>query len=50
VGDFTWPGLSGAYWWADPSEALVVVMLLQAPAQRVHYRCLTRDLVYQALV
>jgi CubicO group peptidase (beta-lactamase class C family) len=50
VGDFTWPGISGAYWWADPSEALVVVMLLQAPAERVHYRCLTRDLVYQALV
>jgi CubicO group peptidase (beta-lactamase class C family) len=49
VGDFTWPGLSGTYWWADPSEALVVVMLLQAPVERVHYRCLTRDLVYQAL-
>jgi CubicO group peptidase (beta-lactamase class C family) len=50
VGDFTWGGISGAYWWADPKEALAVVMLIQAPLERVHYRCLTRDLVYQALL
>jgi CubicO group peptidase (beta-lactamase class C family) len=49
LGDFTWPGISGTYWWADPSEDLAVVLLLQAPLQRVHYRCVMRDLVYAAL-
>jgi CubicO group peptidase (beta-lactamase class C family) len=49
VGDFTWPGISGCYWWADPQEELVAVLMLQAPAVRVRYRALLRDLVYQAL-
>jgi CubicO group peptidase (beta-lactamase class C family) len=49
IGDFCWSGISGAYFWVDPVERLVVVLMLQAPELRVHYRALLRDLVYGAL-
>jgi CubicO group peptidase (beta-lactamase class C family) len=49
VGDFCWSGLSGTYFWVDPAERLVVVLMMQAPELRVHYRALLRDLVYAAL-
>ena len=49
VGDFCWSGLTGTYFWIDPSEELIVVLMLQAPELRVHYRALLRDLVYAAL-
>jgi CubicO group peptidase (beta-lactamase class C family) len=49
VGDWCWSGISGTYFWVDPAEALVAVLMLQAPLLRVHYRSLMRNLVYQAL-
>jgi CubicO group peptidase (beta-lactamase class C family) len=51
VGDFYWGGATGPYFWVDPREQLVVVMMLQvADIQlRTHYRSLLRNLVYQAL-
>jgi CubicO group peptidase (beta-lactamase class C family) len=49
VGDYCWSGLSGTYFWIDPSEELIVVLMMQAPELRVHYRALLRDLVYAAL-
>lgn len=49
VGDFAWSGISGTYFWVDPQERLVAVLMLQAPQRRVHYRSLMRALVYQAL-
>jgi CubicO group peptidase (beta-lactamase class C family) len=49
VGDFSWGGLSGTYFWVDPVERLVAVLMLQAPAVRVRYRSLLRQMVYQAL-
>jgi CubicO group peptidase (beta-lactamase class C family) len=48
-GDFCWPGVSGVYWWADPVEELIGILMLAAPVQRVHYRSVMRNLVYQAL-
>lgn len=50
VGDFSWAGMTGTYAWADPVEGLVVVLMMQAPHERVRYRALMRQLVYQALV
>lgn len=49
-GDFYWGGATGPYFWVDPREQLVVVMMLQvADIQlRTHYRSLLRNLVYQA--
>lgn len=50
VGDFYWGGATGPYFWVDPREQLVAVMMLQvADLQlRTHYRSLLRNLVYQS--
>jgi CubicO group peptidase (beta-lactamase class C family) len=49
VGDYTWSGLAGTYFWIDPQEDLLAIFLMQAPEQRNHYRQLFRNLVYAAL-
>jgi len=49
VGDFTWSGLAGTYFWIDPAENLLAIFLMQAPEQRSHYRQLFRALVYAAM-
>jgi CubicO group peptidase (beta-lactamase class C family) len=50
VGDYNWAGAGGTYFWVDPKEELVVVVMAQTPGDiRTHYRTLFRDLVYQAL-
>ncbi|HZB92134.1 MAG TPA: serine hydrolase domain-containing protein, partial [Stellaceae bacterium] len=49
VGDYYWGGLAGTTFWVDPAEALLAVLLIQAPGQREYYRMLFRDLVYAAL-
>jgi CubicO group peptidase (beta-lactamase class C family) len=50
VGDFYWGGLGGTYFWVDPKERLIAILMLQAPNQREYYRMLFRDMVYAALV
>ncbi len=50
AGDYYWGGLGGTYFWADPKEKLVAILMLQAPSQRDYYRALFRSLVYAALV
>ena len=49
VGDYYWAGSSGAYFWIDPREDLVVVLLTASAPSRERYRALARNLVYQAL-
>ena len=49
VGDFTWSGLAGTYFWIDPAENLLAIYLMQAPEQRNHYRQLYRGMVYAAI-
>lgn len=51
VGDYYWGGATGPYFWVDPREELVAVLMLQASdiQLRTHYRSLLRNLVYQAL-
>jgi CubicO group peptidase (beta-lactamase class C family) len=49
VGDFTWSGLAGTYFWIDPAEDMLAIFMMQAPEQRTHYRQLFRNLVYAAL-
>ncbi|HVB15856.1 MAG TPA: serine hydrolase domain-containing protein, partial [Stellaceae bacterium] len=45
VGEFFWGGVHGTYFWIDPQERMVVVVMMQAPDQRLHYRYLSRHLV-----
>jgi CubicO group peptidase (beta-lactamase class C family) len=49
VGEFFWGGVTGTYFWIDPQEQMVVVLMLQAPDQRLRYRYLARRLVYGAV-
>ena len=51
VGDFSWGGVLGPYFWVDPAEQLSVVFMLQElnMTVRTRYRPLVRALVYQAL-
>lgn len=49
VGDFTWSGVAGTYFWIDPQEKMLAIWMMQAPEQRIHYRQLFRNLVYAAL-
>ncbi|MDP8979308.1 MAG: beta-lactamase family protein [Acidobacteriota bacterium] len=51
VGDYSWAGITGTYFWVDPKEKLVVVLMIQVPqATDVPYWRRVRTLVYQALV
>lgn len=50
VGDFSWSGVTGTYFWIDPQRQLIAILMMQAPTQRLHYRYLMRTLVYQAIV
>lgn len=50
VGDFSWAGITGTYFWVDPKERLVAVLMIQVPqGTNVPYWRQTRTLVYQAL-
>lgn len=51
VGDFSWAGITGTYFWVDPKEKLVAVLMMQVPQTvNVPYWRRTRTLVYQALI
>ena len=50
LGDFSWSGITGTYFWVDPQQQLIAILMTQAPIPRLHYRYLTRTLVYQAIV
>jgi CubicO group peptidase (beta-lactamase class C family) len=53
IGDYTWPGIFGTYFWVDPKKEMVVVMMLQLPANegeiRSKYWTQIRELVYRTL-
>jgi len=49
-GEFTWAGYAGTYFWVDPKEQLVGVLMTQAPGpSRPYYRRMLRALAYQAI-
>jgi CubicO group peptidase (beta-lactamase class C family) len=51
AGDYNWAGYAGTYFWVDPAQDLVAVLMTQAPSPaRAGYRRLLRQLVYQAIV
>jgi len=51
TGDFYWGGATGPYFWVDPKEQLIAIMMMQEfdIQRRTHYRSVLRNLVYQAL-
>ncbi|MBM3396809.1 MAG: beta-lactamase family protein [Betaproteobacteria bacterium] len=50
IGEYNWGGYAGTAFWIDPKEQLVPIFMMQAPEQRLQYRILFRDLVYQSLI
>jgi len=51
AGEFMWAGFAGTYFWVDPKEELVGVLMTQAPSpERAYYRRLFKQLVYQAVI
>jgi CubicO group peptidase (beta-lactamase class C family) len=49
-GDYAWAGAYGTFFWVDPKEQVVAVMMAQTPgAIRPYYRRMIKQLVYQAL-
>ena len=50
VGDFFWGGAYGTYFWIDPQEQMIAVLMTASPEQRLHYRYLARQLVYASLI
>lgn len=51
VGDFFWGGALGTFFWIDPKERLIAVLMMQEldPRKRARYRSLFRNLVYHSL-
>ncbi len=51
VGDFSWAGITGTFFWVDPKEKLAAVLMVQAPQGLNGFIWRqTRTMVYQALV
>jgi CubicO group peptidase (beta-lactamase class C family) len=51
AGEFMWAGFAGTYFWVDPKEELVGVLMTAAPSpERAYYRRLFKQLTYQAIV
>ncbi len=49
-GDYAWAGAGGTFFWIDPKEQLIGVMMAQTPGPiRQYYRRMVKQLVYQAL-
>lgn len=49
-GEFMWAGYAGTYFWVDPKQKLVAVLMTQAPGpSRAYYRKLFKQLVYGAI-
>lgn len=50
-GEFMWAGAGGTFFWIDPKEQLVVVMMAQTPgAIRPYFRRMIKQLVAQAII
>jgi CubicO group peptidase (beta-lactamase class C family) len=55
VGDLSWSGAYGTYFWIDPKERLVATLMVQNPfnedglAKSARYRREMRNLIYQAV-
>jgi CubicO group peptidase (beta-lactamase class C family) len=48
-GDYYWSGILGTYFWVDPKEQLIAILMNQAPTQLFPYQYRMRDSVYQAI-
>ena len=50
AGNHQWGGYAGTFYWVDPKEDMIGMMLFQAPGPRMHYRRTFKNLVYSAII
>jgi CubicO group peptidase (beta-lactamase class C family) len=50
IDEFNWSGVAGTYFWIDPKEDMFVILMMQAPAQRLKFQAALKSLIYGALV
>jgi len=51
IGEYGWAGAGGTYFWIDPKEQLIAILMTQAPGpSRLYYRQLFKELVQQAII
>ena len=50
VGEYHWGGTFGTYFWVDPKNDVVVVLMVQSPKRRLYYRTLLHDMVSAAMM
>jgi len=51
IGEYGWAGAGGTYFWIDPKEQLIAILMTQAPGpSRLYYRQLFKELVEQAVI
>ena len=49
-GEFSWAGYAGTFFWVDPQEELIGILMAQTPGKiRQYYRRLIKQMTYQAL-
>ena len=48
LGEMHWSGAGGTAFWLDPQEKMFVVLMLQAPSQRMRIRAAVKNMVYGA--
>ena len=49
-GDYAWGGYGGTFFWIDPKEQIIGLLMAQTPgASRQYYRRMIKTLVYQAI-
>lgn len=49
-GDYAWAGAGGTFFWIDPKEQVIGLLMAQTPGpQRQYYRRMVKQLVYQAM-
>ena len=49
IGEYRWDGVGGTFFWIDPKDDAFVVVMMQAPSQRVRIEGDVRRIVYGAL-
>ena len=49
IGEYRWDGVGGTFFWIDPKDDMFVIVMMQAPSQRVRIESEVRKLVYGAM-
>jgi CubicO group peptidase (beta-lactamase class C family) len=49
AGEYRWDDLGGIFFFIDPSDDLVAVVMMQSPSQRGRIQTEAKKLIYEAL-